>query len=635
MRVRHFGLLGLVILSALFLPGSASGQSANDWARKLELLKAYPDLIVVNGKISTMDAQLREAQAMAVRDGRVITLGTNDEIRFLAGPNTEVLDAKSRRVLPGLIDGHTHPPLWAAEHWLGAEGEFTSKKYNDPQLRIVYAKGNDGAEVLRSLERVVRQRAQQLGPGKWIWVSLFAKNSIPDSREIVFPLFQQPGGPSAPITRKYLDTLAPDNPLMAFGSDALGPNVNNTRAVEQMEKLLGWEAGGLPARTAVLYDILFRGRIEEAADFLRRELLECLAAAGVTTFGNHYYGSPTTMKIFNLLYQRGEMPVRWAWFLGTLWGNEEYETRDKGDLQFFYRNLGDFQGIGNDYIWNAGVSNEAWERAIWGFGTRAKPRSPDNPSAVFPSASDSTDYEEFGGYRNVRAALESGLRITNLHTYIDGTYDALFHMIEQAIAEGKMTLEQVRALKIGTEHNPFVRPDQIAKIAKYGIMPAFNGYQIQKNDQGKLFLKDHGEQYMSWMVPMKSLADAGVHVVFNSDAHLSKVPIESKDMDYPSQWDGNIWGFIEFFVTRRMPSDGITYNRNEAMDRVTLMKAATIWGAEQVLREKHIGSLEVGKLADFIVISKDYFTIPEDQIHTIQTLLTAVGGKIVFKTQSY
>ena len=137
------------------------------------------------------------------------------------------------------------------------------------------------------------------------------------------------------------------------------------------------------------------------------------------------------------------------------------------------------------------------------------------------------------------------------------------------------------------------------------------------------------------MVPMKSLADAGVHVVFNSDAHLSKVPIESKDMDYPSQWDGNIWGFIEFFVTRRMPSDGIIYNRNEAMDRVTLMKAATIWGAEQVLREKHIGSLEVGKLADFIVISKDYFTIPEDQIHTIQTLLTAVGGKIVFKTQSY
>ena len=140
---------------------------------------------------------------------------------------------------------------------------------------------------------------------------------------------------------------------------------------------------------------------------------------------------------------------------------------------------------------------------------------------------------------------------------------------------------------------------------------------------------------MTWMAPMKSLVDAGVHPVFNTDAHLTKVPVEWKDMDYPPQWEGNIWGFIEFFVTRRMPHDGITYARQEAVDRVSIMKEATIWGAEQVLREKEIGSLEVGKLADFIVIDKDYFAIPEDQIHTVQTLLTAVGGKTVFKAPSY
>ena len=84
-----------------------------------------------------------------------------------------------------------------------------------------------------------------------------------------------------------------------------------------------------------------------------------------------------------------------------------------------------------------------------------------------------------------------------------------------------------------------------------------------------------------------------------------------------------------------MPHDGITYARQEAMDRTTLMKAATIWGAEQVLNEKNIGSLEVGKLADFIVIDKDYFAIPADQIGTIKTLLTAVGGKVVFRAPGY
>ena len=140
---------------------------------------------------------------------------------------------------------------------------------------------------------------------------------------------------------------------------------------------------------------------------------------------------------------------------------------------------------------------------------------------------------------------------------------------------------------------------------------------------------------MTWMAPMKGVMAAGGHPVFNTDAHLHKVPPESKDMDYPAQWDGNIWGFIEFFVTRKMPNDGITYAKNEAMDRASLMKAATIWGAEQVLREDQIGSLEVGKLADFVVIDKDYFTIPEDQIHTIKTMLTAVGGKTVFKDPSF
>ena len=106
-------------------------------------------------------------------------------------------------------------------------------------------------------------------------------------------------------------------------------------------------------------------------------------------------------------------------------------------------------------------------------------------------------------------------------------------------------------------------------------------------------------------------------------------------MDYPPQWDGTIWGFMEFFATRVMPHNGVTYMKSEALDKATLMKAATIWGAEQAMNEKNIGSLEVGKLADFIVIDKDYFSIPAEQIGTIKTLLTAVGGKVTYKDRNY
>lgn len=637
------GKLLLLVLIFLSLPARAQGQSASDLSGKLERLQAYPELIVVNGKISTMDEQLTEAAAMAVRNSRILALGTNDAIRSLAGPNTQVLDAKGRRVLPGLIDGHTHPHLWAVEHWLGAEGDFAAKKYNDPQLQIFYAKGNDQATVLRELERIVRERTRVLGPGQWIWVSLFGGASLPESRKIVYPLFPRvdsryaESGATGPLTRRFLDTLAPDNPLMVMVGEAIGPGANNTKAKQEMEKYLGIERVGLYARTAVTYDILFRGRTDEKQDFLRRELLECIAAQGITTFGNHYYGSPSIMETYNLLYQSGEMPVRWAWYLGgggKGWGNDD-------DLTFFYQNMGDFRGIGNDFIWNAGVSNEGWEWGPQGEGgigtcTTAVP-NPNNPVELFMPCSEpkAANFEQYGGYRNVRAALEAGLRIGYLHVYSDGSMDALLHMIEQALAGGKLTLEQVRAARISTEHNPMLRPDQAEKMALYGIMPGFNGYQVQGDIKGGAFVKAYGEQYMRWLAPMKSLADAGVHVVFNTDAHLHKVPPESKDMDYPPQWDGNIWGFLEFFATRVMPHDGITYNRSEALDKTTLMKAATIWAAEQVLREDHIGSLEVGKLADFIVIDKDYFSIPADQIGTIQTLLTAVGGKTVFQSADY
>ncbi|MBI2819436.1 MAG: amidohydrolase family protein [Acidobacteria bacterium] len=628
-------------------------QSTSESDRKLELLNAYPDLLVVNGNIATMDDKLTEVEAMAVRNGRILALGTNQAIRFLAGPKTEVLDAKGRRVLPGLIDSHTHPHVWAVEHYMGEEN-YAAPKYHLPEMRIVYAKGKDKLEVLRSLERAVLQRAQELGPGKWIWVTLFGGNNIVESRDITWPLFAQGGGAGGTITRDLLDTLAPDNPLIVFTSEAIGPDEHNTKAKEEMIKVLGYEVSGLTARTRVPYDIMLRGRTADIADMLKHELMTCLLPQGFTTYANHYYGAPSIMKAHNYLYQRGELPVRWAWWEGTLWA--AYGDKSSvDDLRFFYQNLGDFRGIGNDYIWNAGISNEAWESGLT--CTTAKlPRSPGSENAsqsveglassaasaglvltgpMPDCATAQINYDKEVGFGIVKAGLEAGLRIGYLHGYSDGTYDALFHMIEQAMAEGKLTLEEVRALRIGTEHNPIIRPDQVQKMGKYNMMPSFQGYQVQGDLKGGSFMKTYGEQVLSWIAPMKTLVDAGAHPVLSTDMHMFKDTPESKPMDIPPQWDGNIWAFIEFFVTRRMPNNTISYLRSEAMDRVSMMKSATIWGAERALNEKNIGSLEIGKLADFIVIDKDFFTIPEDQIHTIKTLLTVVGGKTGYKDSNF
>ena len=642
-RIASGGCSNLLILVLLLIPGRAQGQSAGDLMRKLERLQAYPELIVVNGKISTMDAQLREAQAMAVRGGRVMALGTNEEVRFLAGPNTEVLDAKGRRVVPGLIDSHTHPHAWIFDHRLGAEGDLTSKKYNDPQLKMALVKENTQAELLRGLERAAKERAEELGPGKWIFIRLFSGNSIPESRKITAPLFEtdfysgRAGGINAPITTQYLDTIAPGNPLIVLATEAVGSYAANSKAKEQYRKYFGHDdLSGLTARTMVLWDILLVGKTDVAADLLKTELLECLAAQGITTFGNHYYGTSSIMKIYNLLYQRGELPVRYSWYLGSLWPSQYAD--DPNLIPFLFNNVGDFRGIGNDYIWNAGVASEGWENRIQ--CTQAKPPSGKKiPGNVYQPCPDKMDYELFdqaGGYRNVKSALEAGLRMSFLHGYGDGVFDGLFNMFEQLQTEGKLSLEQIRALRLSVEHAPIIRPDQAQKMGYYRMTPSLQGYQVQGDIKGGAFLKAYGEQYMTWILPMKSMIDAGARPVINTDAHINgNIPVQWKDMDYPPQWDGNIWGFIEFFVTRRMPHDGITYNQGEAIDRVTAMKAVTIWAAERELNEKNIGSLEASKLADFLVLDKDYFAIPEDQIGTIKTLLTAVGGKVVFQDANY
>ena len=636
------------LVCGVLLGSNAIGQTGSDATRKLELLKAYPDLVVVNGKIHTMDTRLSQVQAMAVRNNRILALGTNDEIRFLAGPTTQVLDAKGRVVLPALIDGHTHPNLWGVQHWLGARGPDIAKEYNMPELASVLVKGNDAVTLMRGTEQAVQRRVKELGPSKWIVIYQFGGNTLEESMRIVNPIIPRSGGTS-PLDLQFLDTIAPNNPLIVFvGGSGTPAFIQNSKAIEAWKRTKGFLPGdGNSVRAGILWEVILHGREDVAVDIMKRELLECIAAHGIGTFGDRYDRATEATRIFRILYERGEMPVRYGYYTATgsnLVGKyENIEPYDEATITDFFariftKEVPDLRGIGNDYIWMAGIANEGWEDGISCTTAELPPSAAPKPEWGWEprrSCSEPIDYNAQTGYRGVRATLENNLRIAYMHGYSDGTYDALFNMIEQAIADGKVTLEQVRAMRISTEHNPIIRPDQVAKFAKYNMMPGFNGYQVQGEIKGGAFLKTYGERYMNWMVPLKSLVNAGVKVVFNTDAHLTDSGPEWKSMEMPEQWREGIWSFMEFFATRDMPHDDITYNRAEAIDKVTLMKAATIWGAEGILNEKNIGSLEVGKLADFIVLDKDYFTIPENQIHTIKVLLTAVGGQTVFKAQNY
>src|SRR5438477_10473261 len=116
MKFRQVCIVAVWLVLTTSLRPCAFAQNSADLAKKLDILNAYPDAIVVNADIHTMDANLTRVQAMAVRNERILLLGTNDQVRFLAGPKTQIIDTKGRVVIPALVDSHTHPNLWGVQH---------------------------------------------------------------------------------------------------------------------------------------------------------------------------------------------------------------------------------------------------------------------------------------------------------------------------------------------------------------------------------------------------------------------------------------------------------------------------------------------------------------------------------------
>lgn len=190
------GFLKLAVISLLIL--GAAGRAV---AQVPEALIMWPDIIYVNGEIVTMDdTRINDnpgtiVQAMAVRDEKIIALGTNEEIRRMQGPKTEVVDLQGLQVLPGLIDSHKHI-MW------GAEARAT-KLFNLTQTVVGYRLEipveRTAKEILAKVEAAVNQLRSrvEVGPDEWIDVSLF-----PDTEK---------GYPSISSVSNLMDTFKPED----------------------------------------------------------------------------------------------------------------------------------------------------------------------------------------------------------------------------------------------------------------------------------------------------------------------------------------------------------------------------------------------------------------------------------------
>jgi len=212
----------------------------------------------------------------------------------------------------------------------------------------------------------------------------------------------------------------------------------------------------------------------------------------------------------------------------------------------------------------------------------------------------------------LKEALKAGWRLVGVHGV--GSHGArLFtQMVEEGMREKGLTAEEIRARRPTLEHCTVIgkMPDVVEKLKEYGVILGFSSVFLEDT---QTYLNDYGPEIEPFILPVKSLLEAGVKVVGNIDC------------DGPHKFGA--FHYMWLLIERRVRDQ--VFVPEERLDRGIVLKMWTRWAADYVAREGDLGSLEVGKLADFVVLDRDYFTIPEDDIRRIRPLMTVVGGKVV------
>ncbi|MBI2821257.1 MAG: amidohydrolase family protein [Acidobacteria bacterium] len=576
----------------------------------------YPETIFVNGKVVSMDDATTSTsvghvyEAIAIKGNRIVKLGTDEDVRRLAGPDTKVLDLRGRTLLPGIVEPHNHL-YGGVTRYLDRLGfKFP------PNGIIVAAQADSELEKTHVIIRdAIRDGVQKVKPGDWVVLNVRPSLDAPGNLNLWQRTRRLPN-------RKTLDVWAPNNPVLVSGVRA---NLNS-KALEILEDFLpgysatiqetmhGVEIGedipsigwvGSQEMDVVNWE-LFLQRLPAATLAQGLKLAsEALASAGVTTFGTRI-PFPKVMTGYATLAGLGQMPIRLA---------AHYEVHrmpaDPQQTRQMYRRTGVLQGIGDDYLWIDGVASERWDsqypEACTGPDTKAPPHI--KARELCPKPGDLN-------WDVLKNALMAGWRLAGVHMCGSESSRSFLKMIESARVANGWSVQEVHDMHMTGEHCNVIGklPDVMEGLKKYGIILSCGPDIIS---QAPLFINDYGPQIDPFIIPFKTWIESGINLV---GQHWNVSRPGTADFKPPFYW---VWQA----VTRRY--DGKVWQPGERIDRVHALKMYTRWAAEYVRKPDKLGSLELGKFADLLIIDRDYFTIPEDEILKIRPLMTMVGGKMI------
>jgi predicted amidohydrolase YtcJ len=535
------------------------------------------DVVFTNGNIYTVNERQPHAEGLAVKDGRIVFVGSNEDLKKYQGAATRVVDLKGHTVVPGMTDAHYH---------------LMGVGFREMTLNL------EGTTSLEDFLMKVKARVDKAKPGEWVtgrgWIETFWK-------------------PPAFPTRQELDRIAPKNPVLLRRADGHAAVVNSaalkiagiTRKTPspfggEISKDKSGEPNGMLLDNA---QSLVAKNIPQpiAADYEQALLLGVersikLGWCEIQDPGGDY----SEVDLYKRLYEQGKIKLR---IYKAVYG----PTQDSARLLREGPTIGAY-----DHRFTLRTIKVVFDGAL---GSRG--------AALLEPYSDKPDTSGFLREKPeellpmFKEALRQGIQVQT-HAIGDRTNRTILDLYEQAFNAVPLNQRKIQNPRWRVEHAQIVNPVDIPRFAKLGVIPSMQ----PSHAIGDLHFAPArlGIKRLAGAYAWRSFIKSGVVVPGGSDA-----PVERGEP------------MIEFYaaVARKdlKGFSGEGWHPEEAVSREQALKMFTIWAAYAAFEENLKGSIEPGKLADLTVLSADIMKIPEPEILKTECLMTIIGGEVVYEKQ--
>ncbi|AYY85405.1 amidohydrolase [Chryseobacterium indologenes] len=541
------------------------------------------DLIVTNGKITTMDDKNPEVQAVAIKDHKIFRTGTNAQILKLKGSSTKLIDAKGNRVIPGLFDSHLHV--------------IRGGRFYNTELRW------DGVKTLKRALEMLKEQAQRTPKGQWVRVIggwneyQFEEKRLPTLAEI-----NEATG-EVPTFVMYLYGKAWLNKAGLKELNINGDTPNPSQGL--IEKDSNGDPTGLlvaEPNAFILYSTL--AKLPELSEAEKENStlqymteLNRLGVTAVMDAGGGFQNFPDDYGTTDALNKQGKITVRLPYYLFAQKKGSELSDYTK------WTGMVDIDDHGHnghneiDYHVNGGGENLVSDGA-------------DFENFLFPRPELPATMEK--NMKDVVSLLVKKRWPFRIHATYNESITRFLNVIEEVNRETPLN-----GLVWFIDHAETVSEENMKRIKTMG-----GGIAVQHRMayQGESFIHRYGKKAALASPPVKKMLEMGIPVGLGTDG--------TRVASY------NPWVALYWVTSGKTLGGTQVMAKENALDRKTALSLSTFGGYE-LIKDYEKGKIKEGYFADLTILDRDYFSVNEEEIKDITSKLTIVDGKVVYGDQTY